>query len=339
MTRQLRWGIIGIGRFGRVHARVLQSLPGSELVAISNRNPERLAEAAADLGIDESHAFPDFRDLLANPEIDVVSITTHWLDHHEIALAALAAGKHVLLEKPMAATSAQCREILAAVESAPGSLMVGHICRFDPRVTLAKEAIDAGRIGRIISMHAKRNLPKAPGNIRLDKISPLVGDGIHDVDLMMWFLGGRAPDTIYARNVSHSGHRYPDLGWAMLNFGDDAVGVVETAWCLPESVPTVIDATFEIIGTEGKLTIDCGHTGLSITDGAGTKQPDTVYWPTQQGQVIGALQREIAYFADCVRHGKQPEVITPIEAAKALAVVEAAELSSEKREPVAFSFL
>ncbi len=340
MNRTLRWAIIGIGRFGRVHARVLRSLPGSELVAISNRNPERLAEAASEFGIPDEHAFSDYRDLLADPDIDAVSITTHWLDHHEVALAALAAGKQVLLEKPMAATAEQCREILAASESAPGKLMVGHVCRFDTRVTLAKEAVDSGRLGRIVSMHAKRNLPKAPGNIRLDKISPLVGDGIHDADLMMWFLG-RAPDSVYARNVSYSGHRYPDLGWAMLHFGrgnDETIGVVETAWCLPETVPTVIDATLEVIGTEGKLTIDCGHTGLSITDSMGTKQPDTVYWPEQHGQVIGALQREIAYFADCVREGRDPSVITPAEAARALAVMEAAEASAETRAPVTFSF-
>lgn len=340
MNRNLRWGIIGIGRFGRVHARVLRSLPGSELVAVSNRNPERLADAATEFGITDARTFTDYHQLLADPDIDAVSITTHWLDHHEVALAALAAGKHVLLEKPMAATSEQCREILAAAESAPGTLMVGHVCRFDPRVTVAKEAIDAGRLGRIVSMHAKRNLPKAPGNIRLDKISPLVGDGIHDADLMMWFLG-RSPDSIYARNIRYSGHRYPDLGWAMLHFGsgeNETLGVVETAWCLPETVPTVIDATFEVIGTEGKLTIDCGHTGLSITDGTGTKQPDTVYWPEQHGQVVGALRREIAYFADCVRAGIDPRVITAAEAARALAVVEAAEASAEKQESVAFSF-
>ena len=140
--------------------RVLSTLPGSELVAICTRNKTRLTDVAAELNV--PYTFADYRNLLTDPAIDAVSITTHWQQHHEIATAALASGKHVLLEKPMAPTGRQCRELVTAAESAAGFLMVGHICRFDPRVTLAKQAIDGGRIGRIVSMRSKRNLPKAP---------------------------------------------------------------------------------------------------------------------------------------------------------------------------------
>lgn len=330
----IKWGIIGIGRFGQVHARVISGLPTAELVAFSNRNEDRLAQAAEEFSIGK--AYSDYRDLLADPEIDAVSITTHWQDHHEVGLAALKSGKHVLLEKPMAATAEQCQELLAAAEETEACFMVGHVCRFDPRVTLAKDAIESGRIGRIVSMHARRNLPKAPGSIRLDKISPLVGDGIHDADLMMWFLG-RAPSSVYARNVRFSDFEYPDLGWAMLHFDDEAIGVVETVWCLPESVSTAIDAKMEIVGTEGKISIDCANTGLAITDAAGTKQPDTVYWPQQYGRQIGALEREIDYFMRCIREGAKPTVITPLEAARALAVMEVAEESAKQGVPIPFS--
>ncbi len=332
---EIRWAVIGVGRFGRVHARILDQLAGSKLAVLVNRNPERLADAGREFpGV---RLEEDYAAVCEDSSIDAVSITTHWQDHFEVAKVALEAGKHVFLEKPMAETSAECVELLRIAESAKGELMVGHVCRFDPRVTVAKEAIDAGRIGRVVSMHAKRNLPKAPGHIRLDKISPLMGDGIHDADLMMWFLD-RAPSEIYARNVQYGGFRYPDLGWAMLHFGEDAVGVVETVWCLPESVPTVIDAKMEIIGTEGKIEIDCANTGVSIVEEGGESKPDTVYWPTLQGQMIGALQREISYFAECVRAGATPEVITPFEAARAVAVMEAAERSAAEKNAVSFSF-
>ncbi len=333
--KPIRWGIIGVGRFGAVHARALQALSGSELVALANRNPERLALAQVEFEIAACHT--DYRKLLEDPDIDIVSITTHWQDHHEIALAALAAGKHVFLEKPMASTSAECLELVAAAETSPGFLMVGHICRFDPRVTLAKDALDAGRIGRIVSMHARRNLPKAPGHIRLDKISPLIGDGIHDIDLMLWFTG-TDPTEVYGRNLKISDHTYPDLGWAMLHFGDEAIGVVETVWCLPENVPTTIDARFEIIGTEGTLSIDAAHTGLTLLDGRGVKRPDTVYWPTQHGRQIGALSVELDYFANCVRTGQPPAVVTPREAARAFAVAETAEQSALAKAPLPFVF-
>jgi len=337
--KTIRWGIIGVGRFGAIHARVLASLPGSEVVALSARRAGRLAEVAGEFGVAKEKCYTDFQELLADPEIDAVSITTHWQQHHEVAVAALASGKHVLLEKPMAATAEQCREVLAAAsaDAAKGFFMVGHVCRFDPRVTLAKQAIDEGRIGRIVSMHARRNLPKAPGSIRLDKISPLVGDGIHDADLMMWFLG-RTPSRVYGRTVKVDDFEHADLGWAMLHFDDEAIGVVETVWCLPENVPTVIDAKFEVVGTEGMLSIDCANTGLTILDAKGAKKPDTAYWPEQHGRLVGALANELGYFAECIRRGTTPSVITPLEAAQAMAVMETAEASAQSGRPLEFSF-
>ena len=327
----LRWGIIGIGRFGLIHARVIQSLAGNELVAICNRNEQRLDHAAATLNV--SRCYADYEQLLADREVDVVSITTHWQQHFTVARRALASGKHVFLEKPLAATGQQCRELLEAAENASGQFMVGHICRFDPRVTLAKEAIEAGRLGRVVSLHAKRNLPRAPGHIRLDKISPLMGDGVHDADLMMWFLG-RVPSRVYARQVHFGELTYPDLGWAVLEFDDQAVGVVETNWGLPENVPTVIDARMEIVGTEGMLTVDCAATGLQVLDSSGLKMIDTSYWPQQHGQPIGALCEELAYFANCIRGQRAPAVVTPFEAARAVMVMEAAERSAQLGVPV-----
>lgn len=330
----IRWGIIGVGRFGRIHARALQGMYGVEVAALCNRNADKLASAAADLGIPKT--FRDYRELLADESIDVVSITTHWEDHHEIARDALASGKHVLLEKPMAASTVECRDILAAAVEATGKFMVGHICRFDPRVTLAKRAIDDGRIGRIVSMHAKRNLPKAPGWIRLDKTSPLMGDGIHDGDLMMW-LAGLVPSRVYARYVRFNDFAYPDIGWAMLEFGEEAIGVIETNWGLPDNTPTVIDAKIEVVGTDGMLTIDCSATGLAVLDREGLMMQDTDYWPELHGVLVGAMRDELSYFADCIRNDIEPDAITPLEAARAVSVMEAAEQSADSGQPVDFT--
>ena len=102
----LRWAIIGFGRFGMAHAQVLMGLPGIELAGVSSRRAGPLAERAATLGIERAET--DYRQLLDDDQVDVVSIVTHWEEHHQIALAALAAGKHVLLEKPMAVDTDQC---------------------------------------------------------------------------------------------------------------------------------------------------------------------------------------------------------------------------------------
>jgi UDP-N-acetylglucosamine 3-dehydrogenase len=332
VSDRLRWGVIGLGRFGRIHARALQSLHGVELVAVCRRDPAKLAEAAAEFG--SVRTVTDYRHLLDDPALDVVTICTHWRDHYEIALAALRSGKHVLLEKPMAATAWQCRELLTAAKSAAGQFLVGHICRFDPRVTLAKQAIDSGQLGRVLSVHAKRNLPIAPGSLRLDKISPLMGDGIHDADLIMWFTG-LTPTRVYARNLRVERFVHPDIGWAMLEFGDQAIGVIETNWRLPPHTPTTIDARLEVAGTEGQLTVDCAHTGLTILAPTGLRYPDTSYWPTQHDRTVGALINELAYFADCIRTERPPTVGTPEDAARAVAVMELCEQSAAEGRPVA----
>lgn len=329
--KNIRWAVIGLGRFGKIHAAVIDAATGASLQAICNRNGRKLAEAQQDYP--GAIAVTDYRRLLDSHDIDVVSITTHWREHFQIAKQALLAGKHIFVEKPMAATGEECRELTKLAEKSQCHLMAGHICRFDPRIAMAQEAIAAGRIGNIVSMHAKRNLPRAPGNIRLDKISPLMGDGIHDADLMLWFMR-ELPLRVYARNIRFSGHEYPDLGWAMLEFGTHAVGVIETIWCLPETVRTVIDARLDIVGTEGTITIDCSETGFELTDGSGPKMGDTVYWPRIHGHHVGALAHELNYFTDCIRHDREPTIITPQEAANAVLVMECAERSAAIGEPV-----
>ena len=330
---RIRWAVLGVGRFGAVHARVLAGLNGVELKALCGRRVAHVESLAAELEVGWTMA--EAAQIIESDQIDAVSITSHWRDHLPLARAALAAGKHVLLEKPMACDAGECAELLDVAAEARGYLLVGHVCRFDPRISLAKEAIAQGRLGRIVSLHAKRNLPRAPGPIRLDKISPLMGDGIHDADLMMWFLE-QTPRRVFARNVRVHDFAYPDIGWAMLEFGEAAVGVIETNWCLPPNVPTCIDARMEVVGTEGMLTVDCSHGGLTIQDASGRDFPDTMYWPLQHGRQVGALALEIEYFADCIRQRRAPRVITPVEAARAVAVMECAEASAAIGQPVPF---
>ena len=328
----VRWGVIGLGWFGEIHADVLSEMPGIDLAALCTRRPDRLAQVADRYRV--ARRYTDYRQLLADPEVEAVSITTHIQDHRDIAIDALRSGKHVLLEKPMAPTVADCDRILEAARQSRGLFMVGHICRFDPRVALAKQAIDEGRIGRIISMHARRNLSKAIGKVVCNSISALMGDGIHDADLMLWFTGAR-PKSVYAQEVHPDTSKYPEGGWAMMRWGNEAVGVVESIWYLPESTPYQIDARMEVIGTEGALYINCGEAGLAIHDAGGNRLPDTMYWPQALGRRFGVLREELRYFADCVTEGRSPQRITPEESRAAVEVMVAAEQSARSGAVVA----
>jgi len=234
----------------------------------------------------------------------------------------------------MAPSAEDCDPILEAARQAKGLFMVGHICRFDPRVALAKQAIDEGRIGRIISMHARRNLSKAIGKVVCNSISALMGDGIHDTDLMLWFSRARAV-SVYAQEVHPDQCKYPEGGWAMIRLDNDAVAVVESVWYLPESTPYQIDARMEVIGTEGAIYINCGEAGLTIQDAHGGRMPDTMYWPLVFGERFGILRAEFRYFADCVLEGRSPERITPEESREAVRVMAAAEQSSRTGKLIA----
>ncbi len=323
--------MIGLGFFGEYHADVASSMAEVELAAVCTRRRERLDEVAKKFDVPKKYT--DYRKLVADPEIDSVSVVTHFYDHKEITVEALKAGKHVLLEKPMAQTVAECDAIIEASKSASGILMVGHICRFDPRVALAKEAVEQGRIGKITYMYARRNLSYLIGQQVLDKISPLMGDGIHDTDIMLWLSGAKVK-SVYAQNMQVAEHKYPDIGTAMYRFDSDAVGVIETVWHLPENTPYTIDARMEIIGTEGAIYIDCGNAGLVINDKDGVSTPDTIYWPNLHGSRVGAIRNEFEYFFKCVRAGVHPDVITPQESMYAVEVMCAAEKSAQTGEVI-----
>lgn len=342
MIQPLNWSIIGLGRFGKIHAETVREITGVHLYSACSRNAETLQSHANDLQL--TNTTTDYQDILADPTVDIVSIVTHWEDHFQVAIDALQAGKHVLLEKPMAATLEQCQEIQACAQHSTGKFMVGHICRFDPRYALARESILAGDIGAICSIHARRNLPTVAGNIRLDKISPLIGDGIHDLDLVMWMLG-RRPLSVMAKNVRVHNFKYADISWAMFDFSDPAtnhetIAVIETNWALPPNTPTVIDAQMEIVGTTGQIHINCSETGLKVQTLEKTKYKDTTYWPqVNDQQATGILKSELEYFANCIHHDLPINIITAKEAQQAMEIILLAEESAQCGQPLPISSL
>ena len=324
--KKVRHAIIGLGWFGEKHCEAVAGLPNAELVALCTRNPARLKEVATRFDIDKTYA--DYNELLADPNVDSISITTMWDQHAAPTLAALKSGKHVFLEKPMASTAADCQKIVDAAKAARGSFMVGHICRFNPRYAAAKAEIASGKIGKIISMYARRNIPQWVTEGLLDKIGPIVGDGVHDTDLMLWYSGAKVVSA-YAQSVNFRGKKFPDLGWTMFKFDSGATGVLENVWCLPNKTAFQIDERMEIIGTEGSVHVHETHPNFSVTDKDGWRSPDTTYWPELHGIRAGALREEISYFITCVQNGTKPTVVSPEDSMAAVVACLAAEKSAQ----------
>jgi UDP-N-acetylglucosamine 3-dehydrogenase len=321
---QVRMAVIGLGWFGEKHCETLAGIPQVELHALCTRTESRLKELARTFKVKKTYT--DYQKLLADPEVDAVSVVTMWDQHVAPALAALQAGKHVFLEKPMASTVADCDLIVDAAKASSRAFMVGHICRFSPRYAAAKAAIAEGQIGKIVSMYARRNIPAIVGQSVLPKIGPIIGDGVHDTDLMLWYSGAKVVSA-YAQTVHVRQFKYPDLGWTMYRFDTGAIGVLENNWFLPDTTAFQIDERMEVIGTAGSIHIHETHPNFSICDKTGWHSPDTTYWPLLHGLRAGALRDELSYFVRCVLDERKPTVITPEESAAAVRACLAAEQS------------
>jgi UDP-N-acetylglucosamine 3-dehydrogenase len=324
-VNKVKYGIIGLGWFGEYHGDALAGLANVELHALCTRTESRLRDLGKKFDVKNLHT--DYNKMLADPELDAVSITTMWDQHTAPTLAAIKAGKHVFLEKPMASTVADCRAIVKAARASNRCFMVGHIVRFNPRYAAAKRELAAGKIGKILSIYARRNVPVSVGASVLPKIGPIIGDGVHYTDLMLWYTGANIVSA-YAQTVDVRHLAHPDLGWTMYRFDSGATGVLEDVWFLPDKTAFQIDERMEIIGTEGSIHIHETHPNLSICDKDGWHSPDTTYWPELHGVRAGALREELAYFADCVLAGKRPTVITPEESLRAVEACLAAERSA-----------
>ena len=330
---KLRIGVIGLGWFGEIHCETIIGVPNLELAALCTRNPERLNALGDKFGV--TKRYRDYNDMLADPEIDAVSICTMWDQHTEPAIAALKAGKHVFLEKPIASTVEDANKIVAASKGAKGILFIGHIVRFNPRYRAAKQAIDAGRIGKIVAMSSRRNIPAAWTTTILDKIGPIVGDAIHDTDIMLWLTGDRIVSA-YAQTADVRGLKNPDIGQTMYRFAGGATATLETVWCMPEKTPFDIDERMSVIGTEGIIHIQDTFPNLGIVDADRLHSPDITYWPMFDGVRGGALRDEFSYFTNCALTGTSPAIGVPEDAAAALQATLAAEGSARTGNVIHF---
>ena len=333
--KQIRAGVIGLGWFGEHHVDTLQQLPLVQVQAVCTRTAARLQEIKDKYHVPK--AYTDYREMLADKDIDMVTVVTHIREHLAPTLDALAAGKHVFLEKPMADSIEECDKIIAAAARAGTCFMVGHICRFDTVYALAKEEIDAGNLGTIISMHARRNLAKWITPSHLKKISALFGDGVHDFDLMLWYSGAK-PRSVYAQSLN-TRPELPndDLGWAMFRLDSGAIAVIENIWCLPENAPYAIDARMEIVGTKGAIYIDNSGVGYTVLKKEGLSFPQSTYWPKVHNQRRGFLKEELDYFTRCIAEGKKPTVITPQESRLVVHAMKSAERSAKENRVITFS--
>jgi UDP-N-acetylglucosamine 3-dehydrogenase len=302
-----------------------------QLVAVCDIIPERAQEVADKYGAKKTYT--DSSKLAEDPDVEAVTVATQIPDHREPVIAAAEAGKSVFVEKPIAENLKDADAMISATNRAGVPFMVGHILRFENRYAQAKRAIDEGKMGKIASIYARRNLRASLARSHHNWGFPFIFEAIHDTDLMLWYLGQKV-HSVYAV-VSAVGKATrpdnPDCGWAVYNFEGGAKGVCENVYVLLDNALSFVDGRMEILGTEGAIYIDCfGENGLLVNDKNGTTRPDTIHYPEMHGGITGALRDEVQYWINCVAKDKKPEIITPSDARDALEIVLAAESSARK---------
>ncbi len=318
----LRIGLIGCGAFGESHLATMVGIPFVRVMAVADPILDRAKELASRYGVD--WVAKDFGEICESRHVDAVSVASTENQHVEPVLSALRNGKHVFVEKPMATKTEDAEGMLLAAREADRILMPGHLLRFETKYATVKEQLEAGRLGRILSIYARRNRPKWQGSVY--KRTPLMLEtSIHDIDTILWYMGRVRSVRCY--EVTIEPETGADLVCGLMKFRDGALALIQTSWVIPDKT-SFLDDFMQVITTSGVANIDVLHSGLSIWREDGVENPDVGYEPRLRGSVYGALREELSYFALCALENRQPTIVTAEDGVEAVRIALALEESA-----------
>jgi UDP-N-acetylglucosamine 3-dehydrogenase len=305
--KKLGVAVIGTGFWGRNHARVFKELEETELLAVCDINAERAKNVAKQFGV---KAYTNARKMLRRKDIEAVGICTWSMTLAREALKALNAGKHVLVEKPMATNVKQAKKLLETAEEEELHLTVGFLMRFIPGVQHIKNAIENKTIGNLVCTTAKRvsEWPERIGDVGVVKDL-----AIHDIDIIR-YLFDEEPISVYAKTGSMKHKKFEDYAHIMLTFKSGKSAFIESNWLTPYKTRTLV-----ITGSKAIMKLDYITQELTIEDAKETRQPRYLWQEP--------LKLEIQNFAQCILK-KEKSLVTGIDGLKALKIAEATLKSS-----------
>ncbi|KRQ87429.1 Glucose--fructose oxidoreductase precursor [Caloramator mitchellensis] len=347
---KLKFAIIGCGRISYKHVEgIINNHEEAELVATCDVDIEK-AKAKAD---EYRKKFPearvneyiDYKEMLQKEDIDVVTIATESGYHPEIAIYCMNAGKHVVVEKPMALSTQDADRMIETAKKKNVKLCVCHQNRFNKPIQMLRKALDEGRFGKLIngmaSIRWNRNMSyytQAPwrGTWELDG-GTLMNQCIHDIDLLQWMMGGEI-DSVYAQTGRFVRDiEAEDFGAIVVRFKNGAIGIIEGSACV---YPKNLEETLSIFGENGSVVIG----GLAVNrietwrfaDGKDSEEeilkdqegdPDTVY-----GHGHTPLFKDMI---DAIKNNREP-LINGEEGKKGMEIILAAYKSQKTGMPVKF---
>ena len=318
----IKVGVIGTGGISGVHLGGYSRNPNVEIYALCDINEKNLARRAEEYKV--SRTFTDYREMLALPELDAVSVCTWNSAHAECAIAALRAGKHVLCEKPMALNTAQAEEMEKAAKESGKLLMIGFVRRFGNDCAVLKDFIDGGSFGDIYYAKAQYLRRKGcPGGWFGDKSrsggGPLIDLGAHVIDLCRYLMGGPQPVSVYGATFNKLGDRrqikdargysstvvsqedifdVEDMATALIRFDNGAVLSVEASFSL--NIERDV-GNIELFGTRAGCKLD---PELTIFTDMNQYLANVKLAQSTALSFDGLFDNEINHFVECIETGK-----------------------------------
>jgi predicted dehydrogenase len=325
----MRVAVLGAGFMGSTHARAYAQVPGVEIAAIYAHSEERAKPLAEELGTTWTG---ELERILRDEAIDAVDNCLPTPQHRSVTESAIAAGKHVLLEKPVALTIEDARALTALAGQSDRVFMIAHVLRFWPEYMELARLVEGGEYGKPRSALAYRRQP-FPAWSKLFSQSDLTGGAvidmmIHDYDALNWVLG--TPTAVRAKGMRNDRSGGWDQVQVMIDYGD-ASALVDGGMMMPESYP--FSSSLQVLCETGAMEYDFRAGGRSVEMGAGVN--DLVLYPNEgDPRKVDVPQKdpylaEVEYFVECVNDGKQATRGTPAEAEVALKVALAARESLE----------
>ncbi len=346
----VKMAIVGAGTWGANHARIYKAHPFADIVSICDMNREKAEKVAREEGIPQ--VYTDYNEMFSKADIDAVAIVTPDFAHADVAVAAANAGKHILIEKPLATTREDVFRILEAVERNGVRGMVDLHNRWNPPFHAAYQAVRNGELGDVYSAYYRLNDVRWVATDMLSwasRSSIMWFLGSHSIDTLMWMFNSR-PARVYCVSKSgvlskpgvlnkagepvEKGIDTVDEYLSTIEFENGAVAQMENGWVTPNANPCVNDIKFTILGDKGMVSIDASNHNMiqKYTDNE-VIVPDVIVQNKIFGQPKGFAFESIRAFVDGLISGQEFPV-TLKEAAQGVLAILAIMESSKTRMPV-----
>jgi len=338
---KIGFGLIGCGTWGSIHARTYAASPQVKFVGVCDLDKNRAEHFAQTYKTDKCCS--DWRILLHDPQIQAVSIATPDFDHADIVLAAIEAGKDVLVEKPLAQTVGECEKILAARDARNVKLMVDFHNRWNLPLVHINNMVESGELGELLMINIRLNdtLYVPTKMLRwAQRSSPAHFLGSHLIDLIRW-LSKAEVQRVYSVSRSvvlkNMGVNTPDFYQSILELSNGGTAVVENCWIIAENAPNLFEFKGEFIGSRGSTYVNTSHNYIieKYTQ-QGSGLPDVLGAPDLYGKPVGFCIAAIEHFIDCVVHDKPP-MVTGEDGLKTAQVLEAIEESTRTKMPISLT--